>query len=151
WVLCSCARDQKPLPAEPWGRSAFAHFLAEGLAGAADGWAADGGGHATNGSVTLGGLAAFVNHKVDDWAWYTRGARQTPLLIGPEHGADGFVLTEGPVKLPEAAPPPDEYPKWLRDGWEKRDQWYKDGVFRVAPRAYRALEAELTRAEQRWL
>jgi hypothetical protein len=137
------------LPAEPWRQSAFGQFLAEGLAGAAHGGAADGGGR--EGSVTIDELGAFVSRKVDDWAWYTRGARQTPLLIGPEDGADRFVLTNGPFELPEAAPPPDEYPKWLRDGWEMRDRWLKEGEFRVAPRAYRALEAELTRAEQRWL
>jgi hypothetical protein len=152
-VLCSCTAGQEPLPADPWAQSAFIHFVAEGLAGAADGQGPD---HVQNGRVELVELAAFVRAKVDDWAWFTRRTRQTPELFGPEKADRQFALAavgrdvHAADQQGDEQDRPPEYPKWLLEGWQLRDQWTRDQVFRVAPRAYRALDAYLTRAEQRW-
>jgi hypothetical protein len=145
-VLCSCAERQRPLPAEPWAQSAFGHFLVEGLCGAADGHGSSG---VHDGWIKVQELADYVTEKVDDWAWYTRRAIQTPVLLVPEGASSDFAVAFDARPTPSASV--TVYPDWLRDRWALRDRWKEDRVFHVAPGAFRALESYLGRAERRCL
>jgi hypothetical protein len=155
-VLCSCKRGQESLPAEPWQLSAFARFVAEGLAGEADGWAADGAYHPDqcDRKVSAAELGHFVSWHVDKWAWDTRRAHQTPRLFGP--GAEEFIVAftgDAPADKSADDKPADElpaYPGWLLENWQLRDRWRAGDTFRYCPRAFRALEVVLARADECW-
>lgn len=145
-VLCSCSPGQVSLTSEDAGLSVFGYYFELGLRGWADGYNAN---SRKDGRVSIGELATFVRLHVDRWAARNRKAQQMPVLYGkgdfdlvtPEHGQIGEAN-----ELPEQA----AYPEWLRKGWDQRDRWWKDDTFRIAPQAFRRLEASLLRAEQLW-
>jgi hypothetical protein len=142
FVFCACSPGQVSLVADDMGQSVFAHYLREGLNGAADGYDAD---RNRNGWVTVRKLEAFVRARVERWA-VLRQTRQTPVLLGPDKD---FNLTRYD-KLPAMAErnPPQDYP--FLEEWKHLDKWWDEGVYRLAPRHYRQLQATLLRAEQRW-
>jgi hypothetical protein len=147
-ILCACSAGQTSLVSEELRQSVFGYYLAQGLGGRADGHGPDG---RRDGRVTAHELAAFVGRRVDRWAARNRGTRQTPVLFGRGEDFPLVVLPEGKSgPAPEPAPVEESYPPWLTKGWEVRDGWWADGSFRVAPRAFRQLEAALLRAEQHW-
>jgi hypothetical protein len=124
--------------------SAFAYYLAEGLRGAADGYAP--GEHDER--VTVRELAAFVTARVARWAERARGARQTPKLYAADR-AD-FTLAHHPQTPPDGPPVPAAYPGWLAAGWRRRDGWRADDSARLAPAAAARVEAALLAAERTW-
>jgi hypothetical protein len=145
-VLCSCSPGQVSLTSEDVGLSVFGYYFELALSGWADGYNAE---NRRDGRVSAREVGDFVRLHVDRWAARNRKAQQMPALYGkgdfdlavPEHGAipDARELPEQP-----------EYPVWLRKGWDQRDQWWADQTFRIAPQAFRRLEASLLRAEQLW-
>jgi hypothetical protein len=144
-VFCSCSPSEFSLPLDEERSSVFAHYLADGLRGAADGSNQAG---ERDGQVSARELAAFVTARVGRWADRARGARQTPRLYGD---APDFTLSSPPLPTPDdAAAPPAAYPGWLLAGWQRRDGWRADGSFRAAPAAFGHLEAALLRAERAW-
>ena len=74
-VLSACAPGQTSWASESDRRSAFGHFVAEGLTGAASGWD-----ESTSG-LTVRGLARFVGENVSGWVAAHRQAVQTPALF----------------------------------------------------------------------
>ncbi|MDG3005778.1 hypothetical protein [Paludisphaera mucosa] len=77
FVLTSAAPAQKSWGSDALGRSVFAHFLREGLAGDARGWDAT----EIPGRVTVEGLHRYVHHHVARWAREYRDSVQTPMLL----------------------------------------------------------------------
>jgi hypothetical protein len=148
--LCACRAGQAAHVSEELGQSVFGYYLSEGLRGQADG---QGGGKA-NARVTVRELAAFVAREVERWVGQNRAAAQTPILLGE----GDFELTLASANREARANPPAEDDAGLRQmawkaieaGWQLRDRWWDQEVFRFAPQAYRQLEAVLLRAEERW-
>jgi hypothetical protein len=79
WVMNGCDVDQRCWISEGLGRTAFAHFLIEGIRGQAGG---------SSGRLTLAGLHRYVRTRVSDWAWHARGAVQEPLLLPMAESAE---------------------------------------------------------------
>jgi hypothetical protein len=144
-VLCACSPGQVSLTSEELGHSAFVYYLLEGLAGRADGQVE---GTKPDGVVSVKELAAYVARQVQRWAWHTHAAWQTPVLYGPD---TDFALTlVEKDRSVEPTPLEKDYPKFLRQGWERRDSWRDDPLRSVSPNLLRQLEAVLLRAEERW-
>ncbi len=144
-VLCACSPGQTSLASEEMGHTVFVHYLLEGLEGAADGW----GGGAQDNRVSARELAAYTTAQVDRWAMHDRGARQTPVLLGPE-GMD-FGLTVDQSAAPAVDAPLDKtYPQWLKDAWQLRDRWQADLRIPTPAPLYRDLERDALDAEARW-
>jgi hypothetical protein len=142
-VLCACDRHQRSLISEELQRSVFAYYLNLGLSGWADGYGPSG---KRDARITVRELADFVRDRVDRWAIRNRQTRQTLLLLG--EGADfPLVVVENDRPPQEDLPTIDFDQNWLSPAWELRDQWWKDETFRLAPLAFRKLEAEVLRAE----
>jgi hypothetical protein len=147
-VISACSPGQVSLTSEDLRQSVFTFYLVEGLRGAAAGYASA----RTGNTVSVRDLYQYVKEHVDRWARQNRGQHQVPAIAG-----DGNFEV---VRLSDAAgtPPgetdaeqePARYPEWLYKEWERRDRWWKDEVYRQAPREFRRLEAVLLRAEQRW-
>ncbi len=144
FVLCSCAAGQVAQASEEWRTSVFAHYVCAGLRGEADGWNAQ---RYKDNRVTVKELAAFVQTRTSWWSEQNGLARQTPFLLG--EGQDfALVIGNGAESKTDEA---EEYPKWLVDGWTKRDDLLqKQEAHRYAPQQMHQLEAGLLRLEQRW-
>jgi hypothetical protein len=150
-ILCACAPGQMSLSSEALGRSAFVHYIEEGLRGRADGYNDK---NERDGKVTAWELARFVTARVDRWARQNRKeARQTPVMHGSPESDFNLVVLEH-ARAQEHPPAEGEwltnYPDWLQAGWAERDKWWKEQSFRRMPRAFRQLEVALLRAERRW-
>ncbi|WZP00762.1 hypothetical protein EP7_002413 [Isosphaeraceae bacterium EP7] len=76
-VLCSSGPGQSSWSTEAGGASVFAHFVARGLAGEAQGaWDPD-----NPRRLTVRGLASYVRANVEAWVETNRRAVQTPTLV----------------------------------------------------------------------
>jgi hypothetical protein len=149
-VLTACSPGESSLPADCERGSGFAHYLAEGLRGTADGYqdnrpdTKD-----KDGKVSVRELARFTAARVARWARLVHDQPQTPQLYGADQ-AD-FFLTFAPLPRPEPSGPPDPYPAWLRNGWQFQNDRQVAGADRARPAAFARLTAGLLRAEQGWL
>jgi Carboxypeptidase regulatory-like domain len=142
-VLCSCSPGQLALTSEDLHRSVFGCYLEEGLRGCA-------GLPGSPGQITVKQLARFVEARVDRWARQNRNLRQAPVLYGD---AADFPLVAGePGTSPDHFPAATTriYPEYLRDGWKKRDLWWSEGRYRLAPWLFRRMDAVLLEAERNW-
>src|SRR5205823_6201088 len=77
-ILASCSPGQASLASEELGGTVFAHYVAHGLAGEADGSPSG----TPDNCVTVRELVDYVTTKVDQWAWHNTGQRQTPEFFG---------------------------------------------------------------------
>jgi hypothetical protein len=124
-VLTSTAPGQVSWASEADGCSVFAHYVARGLAGHAEGWDPAGRGAKGRG-VTVQGLAWYVRCHVGLWVWQHRQAVQTPeLLCEPDVN---FTLRKLPRtrERPLTAGPDDpavvdRLLKLLETHWTRRD------------------------------
>jgi hypothetical protein len=98
FVLCATDVGQRSWVAENWQQTAFAHFVAEGLKGAAD----------KNGDarVTVSELSHYVHDQVKQWVHDNRDAVQEPLLLGDEKSAEGVELVK--IEKPYEEPSREE-------------------------------------------
>ena len=92
-VLCACASGQVSLVSEELGHTLFAHYLALGISGRADGYNAEG---RRDGGVSVHELFEYVRSHMERWPI---GPRQTPLLFGPTRD---LSLTNRAVAFQEA-------------------------------------------------
>lgn len=147
FVLTSCGQDEWAWASPELQRSVFGFFVDLALSGHADGWGSDA---AKDGRVSARELIEFVRSQVPHWMAAVRGPAQSPQVYG--RGRD-FVLLSPPQPItPMTLPEPlGDYPKWLLDGWTERDQWEREGVFRVVPRTFLDLQHRLWLAELHWL
>jgi hypothetical protein len=116
-VLCSSDMDQRSWVSEEWQQTIFAHYVIEGLRGAAD--------SDFNSRVTALELFNYVKERVKDWTQVNRGAVQEPILLPSQAGADrarGIELVQNPEPYQESGPdkapgksfqpPPDLLAAW---------------------------------------
>ncbi len=94
WVLTSCGPGQTALQCQALGQSVFAHFVDQGLAGAADGWGPTG---EADKRLMVKELAAYVRYQTEAWAKQNHGVKQTPWLAGQ---AEDFRLVDLAVGKP---------------------------------------------------
>lgn len=147
-LLCIVASEagQVPVASAALGRTVFGWYLEAGLRGEADGWS----GESLDGRVTVNELAAFLREKTGHLVNATRGEVQTPRLIGAGRDFTIRGLTQAQTD-PEKPETEFQFPECLRVGWEKRDQWQREGRSVAAPWAFRKLQASLMTAERDYL
>ena len=148
-VISASAEDQQSLASDEWRRTAFTHYLTEGLKGGAD----------TDGSNRIDAwkLYAYVRENTERWARVNREARQTPVLL-PE-GAEGEnrakamylsmvqqeYVAPDPAQTPAFVPPPE-----LQRAWDDYRQLATDAPSPAiySPHLWRLYQALLLRYEQ---
>jgi hypothetical protein len=152
FVFTACAgQAQVAQTSEELGSSIFAHYLARGLRGEADGWNAQGDRGDHDGSISVTELAEFVRAGVERWVRQNRGTRQTPTLWGDRAQDFSMLRYDKETLGQEAVTIKDvKYPDWLLTGWQLRDEWWMEDAFRIDPDSYRKMESILLRYEQRW-
>jgi hypothetical protein len=127
-VLCSSDVDQRSWYSEEYRQTIFAHFVQEGLRGAAD---EDG-----NGRITADELADYVSKNVERWAAASRNALQKPFLLGGTERARSIELA---VASSSYQPPdPRSAPGYATPDLAKvREQWQKhEALRREVPTPY---------------
>lgn len=138
-VLSACAAGQQPLHSAELGQSVFGHYFHQALNGHADGHA-----DARDGRVTAAELTAFLQARVERWALHNRGERQTPTL----HGTMGDFTIATVVDRPGESPRKRVPQEFTAEVWRKREALTRSGEFRLNPRGFQRLIAELYDAEQ---
>jgi hypothetical protein len=151
-VISACDEDQLSWPSEDWHRSIFAHFVIEGLRGAADEPQNGGDG---NDRVTAAELFRYVQKNVRNWTRHNREALQEPAFVGDMQVAEnlelvlvppgrGYVGTD-PMKLPEFMVPGE-----LTEAWKACQELAKRSPSPVvyAPQIWRQYLDTLLRAER---
>lgn len=115
-VLSASDVDQRSWASEEWRQTVFAHFVTEGLKGAAD--------ENGRGRINALDLHNYVHKSVGNWVRSNRDAVQQPVLL--PHGEKGkdlaksmdlVVVKDGyqapnPKELPAFAPPPELLNAW---------------------------------------
>lgn len=106
-VLSASDEGQQSWASEEWRKTIFAHYLVEGLKGAAGG----------KYSVNAWQLHQYVRREVAGWAWANREAVQTPVLIAAETGpnkvqelAESMTLGRDPGQPAYVPPDPKQAP-----------------------------------------
>ncbi|MFL5329489.1 MAG: caspase domain-containing protein [Gemmataceae bacterium] len=142
-VLVSAGAGETSQVFDEEGATAFAYFIDQGLAGAAEGMADS----THDGRIRVSELGRYVQDRVKRWSYFARGARQTPYLVGR---AD-FRLTVPARRYErsESKPPDIKYPPWLTEAWKLREDWCAAGGRVSAPDIVRRLENGLIKAEMR--
>ena len=132
-VLCSCDSGQASWISDADGRSAFGYFVADGLA-------------RLGGRGKVGDLLRDVRPRVAHWARQSRGAVQTPVLIGDNR--PDFTLPRLTFAAPEpGVGKPRAVPDDLIGRWEERDRLEARRPYRHAPAAWRRYQDALLHAE----
>lgn len=149
-VITSTSPDERSWASEEWGQTIFAHFVLEGLKGAAD---KDG-----NSRVSAAELFEYVRSEVGDWVQYNRNHLQTPRLFPEKNGlalAQNVILsvvTETYRQPPPAAAPGAsfKFPAALKEAWDECDKLRKSvpapAVY--SPHLWRQYRDTLLRLEQ---
>jgi hypothetical protein len=147
-ILSSAGMEERSWDSTGHGTSIFAHFVLEGLKGAA----ADDGGK-TSGRVNALELSRYVRDKVEQWTWHNRSRVQRPTLLwGTEADAKDMQLVTHPggYKPPELPDDPSLPTKELESAWKKcldlRDAVPSPAVY--TPQLWREYLDRLLRAEQ---
>lgn len=148
-VLSSTDVDQRSWGSDDWRRSIFAHYLIEGLAGAADDQGV--------GRIHAWQLHQYVGQNVERWSRINRQALQTPLLLPSgeegEKRARGMYLTmtqtgyqaPDPTQLPTFTVPSELTQAW-NDYRRLSEQVPAPTVY--SPHLWRQYQATLLRYEQ---
>jgi len=148
-VLSSADVDQRSWGSDDWKRTIFAHYLTEGLAGAAD--------VKKVGRIDTLDLHQYIRQNVERWTRINRQALQTPLLLPA--GAEGqqrargmnLTMTQGdyqppdPTQLPTFSSPPELLQAW-NDYRRLSEQVPAPAVY--SPHLWRQYQATLLRYEQ---
>ena len=83
-VFCASDEDQRSWPSDEYGQTIFAHFILEGLKGAAD--------KDDDGRLTAQELIDYVQQQVESWVRHNRGALQTPRVIAADNAVKEMEL-----------------------------------------------------------
>lgn len=145
-VVSSAGTDQRSWVCPEWGRTVFAHYLVEGLEGAAD---AD-----RNQRLTAWEIFEHVRPRVHDWSRDNRAALQTPVILPKadgEHRAKAITLASvtSTEAKPPVAPAPFEPPAELEQQWQEYDKLASASPAPIAyaPHIWREYEAWVLRYE----
>lgn len=145
-VFSSTGLDERSWVSPEWGTSAFAHYLTDGLNGAAD---AD-----RDKRVSGDELIGYVQPRVRNWARDHRAARQVPMVLPRDEGerrlqAMHLAMTDGKTPA-QAAPVPFDPPLEVEQIWNE----YRDLARGTpppqayTPHLWREYEAWVLRFEQ---
>jgi hypothetical protein len=145
-VLQASDVDQRSWVSEEWRQSIFAHYLIEGLKGAA---VAKSG----RARITALDLHKYVCDEVKKWVQLNRNAVQTPILLGGEQRANSFELAvdEGKWRPPDPTDAPGhafKVPNELDKAWEKCRQLKARSPAVTSPHLWRQYQDTLLRYEQ---
>ncbi len=156
-VLCSCDVDQQSYGSEEYGQTIFAHYVLEGLKGAAD---QEQPGEDMSGlslprnRISALSLARYVQCKVKRWVRHNRASDQDPQLIDDANIAKDLELG-GAGDYKGEDPPPAANAKWsaqeeLVKAWKDHDDLAGDPTppYANTPLQWREYEATLLRYEQ---
>lgn len=140
-VICSSGNGQRSWVSEEWGTTIFAHYLVEGLGGAADGR------RSKDGRIDVWELFDYVRENVRGWVRDNRDAFQEPILLGGDQRAQGMELVLAGKQAPRS---PEEAPelKELAEAWKERDQLARRYPVGSAPHLWRCYLETLLRVEQ---
>lgn len=146
-VLSASDVDQRSWPSEELRRTIFAHYVIEGLRGAAD-EAGD-----QNGRIDAYELHQYVSRNVERWARANRDARQTPVLLGGEQRARDIelvVVKDRYQPSPADEAPPADIAKEVGDAWKKFQLLEKQvpSPMVYTPHLWRQYQDTLLRYEQ---
>jgi hypothetical protein len=153
-VLCSGGPGQASWATEAGGASAFAYFVAKGLAGEAQGaWDPDDPRH-----LTVRGLTSYVRVHVEAWARTNRRADQTPTLVSANPDLN-FTLraTRRPATTPQPAAqevkegaedPKARFASQLAAAWTAHDRLALRRPYRWSPSRWRQYEETLMHVER---
>jgi hypothetical protein len=117
-VIGSSDADQRSWVSPEWGQTVFAHYVLEGLQGAADQPAEKGN---DNGRVDALELYRYVHTRVERWARHNRARLQTPVLLGGEQRARDLELLA--YEQYQTSPPPEDAPDRGADSEELKQAW----------------------------
>jgi hypothetical protein len=157
-VISSSDKDQSSWTSPEWGQTYFAHFVLEGLKGAADQKSEKGD---SNGRVDALELFHYVQNHVQRWVWQNRERLQTPVMFGgeDEQRAKSLELVNcGDYHAKDTIP--DAYEEKIKQGYEDlQTAWGKCQELRratphpaaYAPQLWRRYLGVLLRAEQLWV
>jgi hypothetical protein len=148
-VITSSGEDQRSWVSEEWRQTIFAHFVLEGLKGAADQSPTGD----RNSRVTVGELYNYVRKQVTHWARHNREALQEPMLIDNGNLAgktelvaadDGYIAPD-PKTIPEF-----QVPRGLEQAWTECQQLsqHVPAPYVYAPQQWRQYLDTLLRYEQ---
>lgn len=158
WILSASDVDQRCWASDGLRRTVFAHYVIEGLRGAAAG---------DDRRVNLAELHQYVRQNVSDWVWAARGAVQEPILLpekpvgrearnvvlalASERPAQGLPRSEpGRSAVADDGPEGSRLPKALEDRWREFERlaMLAPHPSAYAPRTWAAYRATLIRYEQ---
>jgi hypothetical protein len=150
-VLTSCSPGEISLMMSVPRVSAFAFYLAEGLRGAADGYASSSSEiRKRDERVDLQEVAAFVTARVQRWAIQNHGLTQTPVLYTNGLGHLDFALKLRPAPWDDPDPGPLDYAGFeALSHWAERDTLSPETI-RAAGGFLARWEALLIQAEHRY-
>lgn len=120
-VMSASDIDQRSWPSEELRKTIFAHFVIEGLRGAADEPPTGN----ENGRIDAHELHQYVSRNVERWVRANRDARQTPVLLGGEDRARDVELVvvkernQAPASATEETAPTVDIAKETGDAWKK--------------------------------
>jgi hypothetical protein len=152
-VISSSGVDQRSWVSPEWGQTYFAHFVIEGLKGAADGAGTRG---KKDGRVDAMELFAYVSNEVPRCVRHNRARLQTPVKFGDDDRARKLeVVRCGDYKADNNVPEVDEKKhekayEVLRKAWEKCQELRRElpHPSAYAPHLWRRYLDVLLRAEQ---
>jgi hypothetical protein len=145
-VISASDVDQRSGDSGQWRRTAFAHFLVQGLKGEAA---------RQDGRIDVRSLFEFVRGRVGLWARAARGTVQTPVLLpsrgGVERAAE-MELAAVPLRpsAEPAAEPPSELSADLVSAWREFGRLQRQEPYPAAyaPETWSLLQATILRAEE---
>jgi hypothetical protein len=141
-VLSASDQDQRSWVCEEWGTTVFAHYVIEGLKGAAP---------APNGRITPETLAKYVQKGVEEWVLNNRNAVQKPVLLGDRSTAAAMELQPANSSYqPPALQKPPDLPAALFTAWQAAEELggHSPPPEVVAPHLWRRYLETLLRYEQ---
>jgi hypothetical protein len=148
-VLSASGPDQRSWVAEEFGRTAFGHFVVEGLKGAAD---QSGEGGKTSGVIDAAKLADFVKRRVEQWVRHNKGALQTPVLIDNDKIASKMelVIPDSNYTAPKPGQPavPEKQLKAAWDEFVKLNEKTSPHPSVLAPHLWRLYQDTLFRYQE---
>jgi hypothetical protein len=154
-IVMACDDGQDNWSAPELGRTVFGHFVAQALAGKADGYEGARRSDADD-KVTVEEVSAYLRDNVADWVARFRRAQQTPVAILPEDSSDllseVIAVTGGQdsIAASDPAPKPTEIASRIEtlDSLWQRYRRFREDPYSSDPVELGILEARLIRLEQ---
>jgi hypothetical protein len=152
-VLCASDAGQRSWCSGDWQKTAFAHYLIDGLNGKADVDEEPPGVANKDTRVSLQELAGYVEYHVADWALGHRTSQQKPILLlgggtAAGYAADLQLVLAEQVELPRAASPDLDTIQKAWDACDQLRETRKTWLVAYAPHLWKLYLDTLLRYEQ---